>query len=314
MARDLLDGTEPGREGVLRLAERALALRAGAAPERRDGKRVVGVFFDPSLRTRTSMEAACAALGAHPIVVQPGVDAWGWEHRDGVVMNGGAAEHVREAVPVLAQYADLLAVRCFASDPMIDAFVRWSDKPVINLESPRGHPMQGLADAATWRARLGPDLTGQPICLTWAPHPKALPRAVPHQVLSMAALLGMDVRVARPDDAGLDLDASVVARATSLAAAAGGQVTVTGDRERALRGARVVYAKAWGGPVDRPDWRVDDVPQGAGFMHCLPVRRNVVVADAVLDGAQSWVQEQAGLRLWTAMAALEQVLAGRPWA
>lgn len=311
MIHHLLDGTEPGRDGLLSLVQRALALRAGAAPRRFDGASLAAVYFDPSLRTRTSVEVACASMGVHPVTLQPGTDAWGWELADGAVMDGAAAEHVREAIPVLSGYADVLAVRCFALDAMIDAFSALSSVPVINLESPRGHPLQGVADAATWVSRLGPELRGRRLCLTWAPHPRPLPRAVPHQVLTTAAMLGMDVVVASPP--GITLDPGVVSRAGALAEAAGGQVSTTDDQAHALQGADVVYAKAWGGPLQLPRWRIEALPGGAGFMHCLPVRRNVVVADAVLDGPGSWVLEQAGLRRWTAAAVLERMLEGGGW-
>lgn len=328
----LLDGTEPGPDGVRALVRRALELRAGARPERRDGLVLGAVFLNPSLRTRTSVESACARLGIHPIILQPGSDAWGWEFRDGVVMDGAFPEHAREAIPVLASFVDLLAVRSFAgltdreedrADRVLDTFVRLSGRPVVSLESARWHPLQGLADAAAITSRLG-EPRGRRLVLHWAPHIKALPQAVPNQVVLTGSLLGMDVVVAHPE--GFDLDPQVLERARGLARAGGGDLTVTHDRAAALQGAQVVYAKSWSGwsgygrredeaaaRARLSDWRVDAVPPGAGLMHCLPVRRNVVVSDAVLDGPSSWVQEQAGLRLWTAMAALERVAGGVPW-
>jgi len=312
MTAHFLDGMEPGHDGLLALVDRALALRAGAPARRFEGKSLAAVFFDPSLRTRTSLEVACAQLGVHPVVLHPSTDAWGWAYGEGEVMDGAAAEHVNEAIPVLASYADALAIRCFASDAVLDAAARLSSVPVLNLESPRGHPLQGLADAATWRSRLGPSLVGRRLCLTWAPHPRPLPRAVPHQVVRTATQLGMDVVVAHPE--GLDLDPDVMARSAAVAAARGGRLSVTHDQAEALAGAEVVYAKAWSGPMAAPSWQVDALPASTGFMHCLPVRRNVVVSDAVLDGAGSWVQEQAALRRWTALAVLEHLLGGGSWA
>jgi N-acetylornithine carbamoyltransferase len=331
---ELYDGLEPGAEGVLALARRALALRGGAAPKRFDGRRLAAVFMAPSLRTRTSLEAACGMLGVQPLISSPGAGSWALELREGAVMDGGAAEHLVDAVRVLARYADVLAVRHFASltdreadaaDPVLTAFAAHAGRPVINLESTRYHPLQGLADTATWLDRLGPDLRGVPLCLTWAPHPKALPLAVPHQVLLSAALVGMDVTVAHPE--GFDLAPDVLARAGAVAAAAGGAVRVTGDRAAALGGARVVVAKSWSGwsgygrreaesaaRAGLSGWRVTEADMastdGAGFMHCLPVRRNVVVDDAVLDGPSCWAFDEAELRLWTAAAALECILEG----
>jgi len=322
-----LDGTEFGPDGVLSLAARALALRAGATPNRFDGARLAAVFLNPSLRTRTSMELAAGALGVQPVIVNPGKDAWALELRDGAVMDGGAAEHMSDAVRVLAEYADVLALRAFAkledveedrADPVLSAFARHAPVPVINMESALWHPLQGLADTATWLAHLGP-LQGVPLTLTWAPHPKALPAAVANQVLMSAALQGMDVTVAHPP--GFDLDPQIL----QAAGATSGAVRVCHDQKEALAGAQVVVAKSWSGfsgYADRHaesarraahgDWTVTSEKMaetdGAGFMHCLPVRRNVVVEDAVLDGATSWVHEEAGLRMWTAMALLERVL------
>ena len=336
----LLDGSEPGPQGLRDLAIRALELRAGAEPEKFPGKRLVSVFLNPSLRTRTSMEAAAQNLGVHSIALNPGQDAWKMEHRHGVVMDGDAAEHMADAIPVLAQYADLLAVRSFANltdleqdrkDPVLSAFVRYSPVPVINLESARWHPMQGFADAATWLSHLGPDLRGEPITLTWAPHPKALPQAVPNQVLLTGALLGMDLTLAHPE--GFDLDPEVVERVSKTASANGGRLKISHDQREAVKGARVVYAKSWAGfsgygrrheeaavRATLRGWTVTEETMAcspdAGFMHCLPVRRNMVVADEVIDGPRSYTTETGGLRLWTAMAVLERYLAARgedPW-
>lgn len=327
----VIDGLERGADFLMELALRALELRAGADPVRADGARLAAVFAAPSLRTRTSLEAACHALGAHCIPVTPGQDAWSLEWRDGVSMDGEAVEHVADAVRVLAQYADVLAVRAFAGledrdvdrrDPVISAVARYSPVPMINMESARWHPLQGMADCATWIDKLGPDLVGQPLTLTWAPHPKALPQAVPNQVLLTAVAMGMDVTLAHPR--GFDLDPTVVDRARAVASYAGGRVQLSHDPVASMEGARVVVAKSWAGfssygrrrmEADERRkmgaWRVTEErmshTDGAGFMHCLPVRRNVVVDDAVLDGPKSWVYDEAGFRLWTAMALLERL-------
>ena len=300
-APHFLDGSEYGPDGVQALAQRALELRGGAAPVRADGARLAAVFLNPSLRTRASIEAAAGALGVQPLMVNPGKDAWELELRDGAVMDGTAVEHMSDAVRVLAEFADVLALRAFArledadedrADPVLSAFVRHSPRPVINMESARWHPLQGLADTATWQAHLG-ELQGVPLTLTWAPHPKALPAAVANQVLLSAAMQGMDVTVAHPP--GFDLDPQVV----ELAQATKGRVRISHDQDEAMAGARVVVAKSWSGVSgygDRAaeglrrrvhrDWTVTTdkmaLTDGAGFMHCLPVRRNVVVEDAVL--------------------------------
>ena len=334
---NFVDGTEGGADFVRSLAARALALRDGAVPRRFEGKRVGAVFLNPSLRTRTSLEAACGLLGAQPIVVQPGLDAWGWAFGDGVVMNGAEAEHAKDALGVLSSYVDVLAVRSFASltdreadaaDTVLSAACRYAKTPVVNLESALWHPLQGLADTATWLHHLG-NPTGRKLTLTWAPHPKALPTAVANQVLLSAALQGMDVTVAHPE--GFDLPPFVVERAKTLAAAGGGGVKVTHDRDAAFDGAEIVVAKSWSGWSGYEDrdgesarraalahWRVDAAAMArtreARFMHCLPVRRNVVVTDDVIDGPLSAVQDEASLRLWTAASMLEALLGKEgPW-
>lgn len=332
-----LDGTEPGRDGFMVLVQRALDLRSGAAPLRFPERRLCSVFLDPSLRTRVSLDAACHALGVHHTSLSPGKDAWKLETRPGVVMDGDAPEHVKDAIPVLAQFVDVLALRAFAglksaeedrAEPMMSAFVEYGRKPLVNLESAQWHPLQGLADAATWAAHLG-EVRGAPITLTWAPHPKAVPAAVPNQVMLTAALLGADVTVAHPE--GFDLDPQIVARAQGLAAAAGGGVRFTHDPDAAMAGARVVVAKSWSGFSGygrREDeaqvratlghWRLDGrrfslARPDAGFMHCLPTRRNVEMTDDVIDSPRSWTTETGGLRMWTAIALLERVFGGAPW-
>jgi N-acetylornithine carbamoyltransferase len=329
---DWIDGTELGPAGFLALVERALALRAGAAPRQFPGKRIVAVFLNSSLRTRVSMEAAANDLGIHLITLNPGADAWKLEHRAGVRMDGDAAEHFADAIPALAEYADALALRAFAglkdaeddhADPVLAAFRRWSPKPVINLESALWHPLQALADAATWRRHLGPELRGRRIALTWAPHPRALPAAVPNQLALTAGLLGMNLTIAHPP--GFDLDPRITDRAAALAREHGGDLRIVDDPDAAMDGAEVVHAKSWSGFAGygrREDeaavratlgrWTLDAdrfarAGSSAGFMHCLPVRRNVVVTDEVLDGPCAWTTETAGNRRWTAMALLEEL-------
>ena len=296
------------------------------------------VFMAPSLRTRASMEGAAARLGAHAAVLTPGQGTWGLEHRPGVRMDGPAAEHVREAAAVLSQYYDALGVRTFATltdhaadraDAVFEAFLDNASVPVVSLESARWHPCQALADAAALRVRFGRQIAGKRFVLQWAPHPKPLPRAVPNSALLMAARLGFDVTVARPD--GFALDADVMAAARQTAAQAGGSVAETDQVDDASAGAHVVYAKAWAGTAvyDAPDdeaaararhasWTVTArrmaTTDGAAFMHCLPVRRGVVVEDAVLDslprpggGPNALHLRQAAFRLHAQMAILEWI-------
>lgn len=320
-------------ERLLDLLDLAADLKAGRATGSLRGKVVALYFQNPSLRTRASLESALFRLGAHPIPLNAGAGTWDVEHRDGVVMDGPAQEHVREGAPVLSRYADAIGVRAFPrladwslerSEPVLSAFARHATVPVFSMEGAARHPLQGLADAQTLRERLG-DPRGQRFVLTWAPHPKPLPMAVPNSAVEAAALLGMEVVVARPD--GFGLDPELLAWADTLARARGGSVRETTDRDEALTGARAVNAKSWGGLAWYGDWdregvaraqhrhwtlRAADLQRGADpfFLHCLPVRRNVVVEDAVLDGPRSAVVDEAENRMWTAMALLLRLLRG----
>jgi len=281
------------------------------------GRALVSVFAAPSLRTRVSMELAMRQLGGIAVTLSPGADAWALETRDGAVMDGAAPEHVREAAAALGAMADALAVRTFplTADPAgeladegLHAFARHAGVPVTNLESPSAHPLQALADALTLRELLG-ETRGRPVLLTWAPHVKRLPLAVPLSFLHAAAVCGCDIRVAAP--AAWALPAARVQALRTLAESRGGQLATTTDRTAAAEGVRVVYAKSWAptapepGAMD-PAWMVDPALMArtdrAAFLHCLPVRRNVVVADAVLDSPASRVAQLAANRLHTARA------------
>lgn len=289
------------------------------------------IFMNPSLRTRTSMEGAAAHLGAHHTTLVPDDEGWGLEWDPSAVMDGPAAEHAREAIGVLSRYHDALGVRVFASgthydadkrDTLMRAVADYATVPVLNLESAWAHPCQGLADAALLTERCGDALSGTQFVLSWAPHPKPLPMAVPNTTLRMAARCGLDITVARPDTHALDPDVRAAAR--SAAEAHGGSVTATTDQAAALDGADVVYAKSWGGPMQytapsresearaaHADWCITagDMARTdrAVFLHCLPVRRNVVVDGAVLDGPHAAHLDQAEYRLHAQKALLEYV-------
>jgi N-acetylornithine carbamoyltransferase len=246
-------------------------------------------------------------------------------------MDGAAAEHVREAAPVLSRYADALGVRAFPhgaslsdqrADPVLSAFARFAEVPVVNLESARWHPCQALADAMTWN-EIGLN-QGDPVVLTWAFHPKALPMAVPNSVVAVAAQRGLRLTVLRP--APFALDPQLISQARAVAATTGGEVVETDDLA-ALNGTRVVYAKSWGSLLATDDaareaelrapfrhWLVTPAwmarTDRGRFMHCLPVRRNVVAADAVLDSPASVVVDQAENRLHTQKALMLELLLG----
>jgi N-acetylornithine carbamoyltransferase len=332
--RDLLSLVDLSREEWERLLEDAETL---AGPRGREpllrGRRFAMVFFDPSLRTRTSFEVACFDLGAHAVNLQVGGGLWRIEHKDGVRMDGAASEHAKEGFGVLARMVDGLGLRSFAAladaeedarDPVLSAAVAASSVPVLNLESAADHPHQGLADALALRRRVGERAK---VVLTWAPHVKPLPMAVPNSALVAFAREGHEVVLAHPE--GYALSDRVVSAARRFAEESGGSLAVTHDRRAALGGARAVYAKSWGstrhyGDADAAaagferhrDWRVDETAMGwtdeALFLHCLPVRRNVVVTDGVLDGPSSIVLEQAQGRLDVQKAALCRAMGVRP--
>jgi N-acetylornithine carbamoyltransferase len=291
------------------------------------------VFLDPSLRTRSSMETAMFLHGGHALVLEPGRGSWALETEPGAVMDGATVEHIVEAARVLGRYADALAVRAFPKgadwavereDRVVRDFARYCDKPVINLESSRRHPCQALADAMTLRERLG-ETRGKRFVLAWAWHPKALPTAVPASAALAAARLGMDVVIARP--AGFDLDPDDMNLVTQLAGEAGGSARLCDDFDAGIEGADAVYVKSWGSlqafgrPVEESalraglrDWRMTEprlrhTRGGRGIvMHCLPVRRNVEIDDAVLDGPNSVVVDQAENRLHAQRALLLNIM------
>ena len=334
-ANHYITGLEGGDDAFGGLIE--LARQVKADPERfyaarpLAGKVMGSLFVSPSVRTRTSFEAAMFRLGGHMVTLTPGQGVWGIAFEKGQVMSGAEAEHIIEAAGVLSSYCDVLGLRAFAAmqdfdaemlDAPIQALAAHASKPVISLESAVYHPCQGLADAITMTERLG-DPRGEVFTLSWAPHPRCCGTPVPHSALLSAARMGMKVRVAHPP--GYDLHAPVLEQARALSAASGGDFTVTHDQDAALDGAHVVYGKAWGSRADygqahlsgernmrHADWQITAAKMAktadAGFMHCLPVRRNVVVSDDVLDSAASMVQEQAANRLWGQTALLLAML------
>lgn len=332
--RRLLSLADLAPAEVAELVELARSLERRPRPRALAGKVLGLLFFNPSLRTLASFQAGMARLGGSSFVISPGQGSWVLETRAGVVMDGAAAEHVREAIPVLAGYADALGIRAFAggqdlaadlADAAFRAMAEICPVPLVNLESAIDHPCQALGD---WKTLddLGAPAAGGRFVLSWAWHPKALPLAVPAAAVHMAALRGMEVTVLRPESFGLPQQ--VMERARRAAAAAGGAVRETADRREALAGAHVLYAKSWSSPrrygeaaaeaelrAGLRDWCVDeswfgDAAPDCRFMHCLPVRRGVVVRDEVLDGPRSVVVRQAHNRMWVQMAVLHRLLAG----
>ncbi|MGI8837857.1 MAG: N-acetylornithine carbamoyltransferase [Pyrinomonadaceae bacterium] len=295
------------------------------------GKSIALVFFNPSLRTRASMQVGIHELGGHAVVLEPGGTSWTLEHREGVMMDGDKTEHVAEFSRVLGRYCAAIGVRTFAAlknwneertDPVLNAFAKYSDVPVINLESAMHHPCQALADMMTIREKLGTER--KRVVLTWAWHPKPLPMAVPNSFALAAAQMGHDLVIAYPT--GYELDDELMESITQRAAASGGGVQVTKNIDAAFDGAEVIYAKSWGakqfyGTPEkdiaeraqyRDQWIVDEQKMARTnrgvFMHCLPVRRNVIVTDAVIDSPASVVIDEAENRLHVQKAIMAKVV------
>lgn len=314
------------------LFEVARDLRSQPLRDAMRGKSLGLVFFNPSLRTRTSFEVGAFQLGGQAVTLEVGSGVWKLEHRKDAIMDGDAAEHIIEAARVLSRYVDVLAVRSFPAqkvwaedkaDEVVGGFAEYATVPVISAESGIYHPCQSLADLLTIEDRLG-SATKQPIAITWAWHPKALPMAVPNSILMESAKFGMDIRLAHPP--GWELDGELMDTARKTTNDAGGSLTVHHDMDSALRGARVVYAKSWGSIRHYGDaagetaaksgyrdaWRVTESRMAMGddpfFMHCLPVRRNVIVDGTVLDGPRNAAYDEAENRLHVQKALLLKLL------
>ncbi|HJY28898.1 MAG TPA: N-acetylornithine carbamoyltransferase [Pyrinomonadaceae bacterium] len=320
----LLNTIGMSREQLEQLIESALMFKNRADFSKPlAGKSVALVFFNPSLRTRASMQVGIYELGGNAVVLEPGGTSWTLEHRAGAVMDGDKTEHVAEFVRVLERYCVAIGVRTFAglkdwneerTDPVLNSFARYASVPIINLESAMHHPCQSLADMMTIRQKLG---TGRKrVVLTWAWHPKALPMAVPNSFALAAAQMGHDLVIAHPP--GYELDEELIEHL--------GGVEITNDIEAAFSGAEVIYAKSWGakqfyGNTDRDlatraqyrdKWIVDEANMArtndAIFMHCLPVRRNVIVTDGVLDSNSSVVIDEAENRLHVQKAIINEYI------
>jgi N-acetylornithine carbamoyltransferase len=314
----------------------ALAARLDKNPEPRalEGKVLSLLFLSPSLRTLSSFQAAMIKLGGGAFVISPEMSIHGLESRYGIVMDGQAAEHVREAIPVIASYGDAMGVRAFAdrrdlahdiADTDFKNYTKLINKPWINMESAIDHPCQSLAD---WKTldELGIPEHGK-FVLSWGYHPRALPLAVSAATIHMAAKRGMNVVHLRPP--GFELPPAIMDKARKAATASGGTVTETTDRREAMEGAHVIYTKSYSSTkyygdklgdqalreqlvgtwcVDEP-WFANARPD-CRFMHCLPVRRGVEVSDRILDGSRSVVIQEARNRLYAQMAVLYRMMKG----
>jgi N-acetylornithine carbamoyltransferase len=319
--RHFVNTLEHSREALEALLRRAARFKK--ARRRRGGRPLAGksmalLFMNPSLRTRVSFEVALAELGVTAISATVGSDSWTLEHRDGAVMDGTRTEHVKDAARVLSRYVDAIGVRAFAglqsleedlADPVVEAFRRHATVPVVNLESALWHPCQALADALTVRELLG-RIKDARVTLTWAYHPRPLPTAVPNSFAAVMSQLGARLTIAHPP--GFDLPRTVLDRLPRTP-------RFVHTKDEGLDGAEVVYAKSWSSlryygrweeearvRASLRGWICDRVPRRTLFLHCLPVRRNVEVADALLD--RSAVYDEAENRLHVQKAVLASLL------
>lgn len=333
MPRDFLKTSDWPAAELEALIESAVRFKTGKDRNQTlAGSSVALVFFNPSLRTRASMQVGIHELGGNAVVLEPGGTSWTLEHREGVVMDSDKTEHVAEFVRVLGRYCVAIGVRTFAalknweeerSDPILNAFAKYSDVPVVNLESAMHHPCQALADMMTIREKLGAGR--KKVLLTWAWHPKPLPMAVPNSFALAAAQRGHDLTIAHPE--GYELDAELMEQIRQQAAVAGGRIMISNDIDASFEDVEVVYAKSWGskkfyGAPDkdmaereqyRCKWIVDEAKMAstndAIFMHCLPVRRNVIVTDGVINSPASVVIDEAENRLHVQKAILKRLMA-----
>ncbi|PHN05659.1 N-acetylornithine carbamoyltransferase [Flavilitoribacter nigricans] len=296
------------------LAEEALAMKADPFGSKALGqdKTMVLLFFNPSLRTRLSTQKAGINLGMS-VISMNAAQGWQLEFEDHIVMNTDKAEHIREAAAVVSQYADIIGIRTFPSltdkvkdysDFIINRFIQYASVPVISLESAIRHPLQSLADLVTIKEQT--TKARSKVVLSWAPHPRALPQAVSNSFIEWMQAAGMDLTITHPK--GYELSRDFVK-----------DTPVEYDQQKAFEGADFIYTKNWSsydqyGKVLQQDsnWMITPekmaLTDNGKFMHCLPVRRNVVVGDGVLDSPQSIVIEQANNRTYAAQAVIARML------
>ena len=276
-------------------------------------KTMILIFFDASLRTRLSTQKAAMNLGLDTVVLNVNQDGWRLETEMGVVMDGDKAEHLREAVPVIGRYCDIIGVRAFArfeskeddySEKILNQFIQYAGVPIVSMEAATRHPLQSFADHMTieeYKTKARPK-----VVLSWAPHPRALPQAVPNSFVEWMRQTDYDLVVTHPE--GYELDPKFM-----------GDLKVEYNQDKALAGADFVYAKNWSSYLEYGEilskdrnWTITAdkmaLTDQAKFMHCLPVRRNMIVTDEVLDGPSSIVIDEAENRIYSAQAVLKMIL------
>ena len=314
------------------LLEQSRRLQSEPDPRSLEGKVLAMLFLNPSLRTLTSFQATMSRMGGGTFVISPEMSIHGLETKQGIVMDGNAAEHINEAVPAIASYADVIGIRALSrcenleddlADREFNEIRALCDIPIVNMESAIHHPCQSLADWKTLDDLNIPKKAGK-LVFSWVYHPEALPLSVVGDTVHMAAMRGMDVTVLRPS--GFELPEQIVNRAKTAAKLSGGNLVETDNRQEALTGANIVYARSWSSTShygsrrkDRDlrneleNWCIDpswfaEAHKDCKLMHCLPVRRGVEVEDEILDSAASAVTLQARNRMYTQMAILKHLL------
>lgn len=333
--KNFITGTEFSQTELEEIIELAIAYKRGTKKLLDCSYKLLTLIFaNPSLRTRLSFESGMKKMKGGVNVLSAS-DSWEFEYQDGVVMNQNKQEHIKEAAQVISNYTDLIAlrksdlmtksnsIRVSASweelkkDQAMNQLVKYADKPVINMESNMFHPCQSMADMQTMVEHFG-QVKNKKYVLTWTPHPKPLPLATPHSQMLTPNMFGMDVTLACPE--GFELDSDII----SLAETSGGKIKIEHDQKKAFKNADVIMAKSWAslqyfGKWDEEmeyrrkfsDWTVTQdkmsFTNDAIFMHCLPVRRNVIVTDEVLDSSSSVVIKEAENRMWSQMAIISKL-------
>ncbi|MDD2820281.1 MAG: N-acetylornithine carbamoyltransferase [Flavobacterium sp.] len=302
-------------DSLQKWVKQALKIKKNPLKNKKLGKnKTLGMlFFNPSLRTRLSTQKAALNLGMNVMIMNFTNEGWTLEFGDGAIMDQGASEHIKEAATVVSQYCDIIAIRAFAgltdkekdnAETVLTGFLKYATVPVVNMESATGHPLQSLADAITMEEHK---TTHRPkVVLTWAPHPKALPQAVANSFVQMMQLQEADFVITHPK--GYELNPEITKDST-----------IEYDQNKAFENADFIYAKNWSNYNDYgkitnsdPNWTVNAdkmaLTNNAKFMHCLPVRRNVIVTDEVIDSENSIVIEQANNRTYSAQLVLQKIL------
>ncbi|SHJ07541.1 N-acetylornithine carbamoyltransferase [Aquimarina spongiae] len=297
--------------------DQAIALKKEPLQDKKLGEdKTIGLlFFNPSLRTRLSTQKAALNLGMNVMVMNFTGEGWSLEYGDGTIMDQGNSEHVKEAAQVVSQYCDILAIRVFAhlkdkeedySEKVLKSFMEYATIPVVNMESATGHPLQALTDAITITEHKKKEKPK--VVLSWAPHPKALPQAVANSFVEMMQRMDAHFVITHPK--GYELASQITK-----------EVPIDYNQENAFKDADFIYVKNWSAYQDYgkvlstdADWKITEdkmkLTNQAKFMHCLPVRRNVVVDDAVIESEDAIVIQQANNRTYAAQLVLKKILKG----